>query len=70
MNPPRGPSIGGPIPGAYGGPGGMRGPPPGKQFNQHWFLIAQVFETRKSDRISIFFGKYINSILNVIFFEM
>ncbi|XP_055319750.1 single-stranded DNA-binding protein 3 isoform X17 [Sitodiplosis mosellana] len=28
MNPPRGPSIGGPIPGAYG-PGGMRGPPPG-----------------------------------------
>lgn len=29
MNPPRGPSIGGPIPGAYG-PGGMRGPPPGK----------------------------------------
>lgn len=29
MNPPRGPSIGGPIPGAYGGPGGMRGPPPG-----------------------------------------
>lgn len=30
MNPPRGPSIGGPmVPGAYG-PGGMRGPPPGK----------------------------------------
>lgn len=28
MNPPRGPSIGGPIPGAYGP--GMRGPPPGK----------------------------------------
>lgn len=27
MNPPRGPSIGGPIPGAYGP--GMRGPPPG-----------------------------------------
>ena len=44
MNPPRGPSIGGPIPGAYG-PGGMRGPPPGmhcKEFRkislaQKWF---------------------------------
>lgn len=44
MNPPRGPSIGGPIPGAYGP--GMRGPPPGKRFYSfvysQWLLAIKL----------------------------
>ena len=62
MNPPRGPSIGGPIPGAYG-PGGMRGPPPGMNhaifFDKNGVQMSLALQRRTLD-----LHRYMSHLLN------